>query len=176
MARFVVVLPLLPLAAGDEFTVADWPLHVTLVEPFQTGLAAEDLARIVGAVDGIGSHASAIRAAAGEEAMFGRRRDVPVTLVRDGGELLALRSRTLDSLETAGVDVRPRLDFRPHVTRKHHGALRRGERLVLETVALIDMRPPEGAHHRRVMAAWRLGEASGDPSTVAETGRKPAPT
>ena len=42
MARFVVVLPLLPLAAGDEFTVADWPLHVTLVEPFQTDLSADD--------------------------------------------------------------------------------------------------------------------------------------
>ena len=42
MARFVVVLPLVPLGAGDEFTVADWPLHVTLVEPFQTALDATE--------------------------------------------------------------------------------------------------------------------------------------
>ena len=40
MARFVVVLPLLPLAAGDEFTVAEWPLHVTLVERVGVGGAA----------------------------------------------------------------------------------------------------------------------------------------
>lgn len=161
MARFVVVLPLLPLAAGDEFTVADWPLHVTLVEPFQTDLSADDLARRLGRVEGIGDGAAAIRAAAGEEAMFGRRRDVPVTLVRDDGELAALRGRALEALGAAGVEPRARLDFRPHVTRKRHGQLRTGDRVVLDTVALIDMRPPEGAHHRRVVAAWRLDSAPG---------------
>jgi 2'-5' RNA ligase len=179
MARFVVVLPLVPLAAGDEFTVADWPLHVTLVEPFQTRLGAEDIARLVGDVDGIAHGSQVIHAAAGEEDMFGRRRDVPVTLVRDGGELAALRARTIDALAAAGVDVRSRLDFRPHVTRKHHGRLRPGERVRLDTVALIDMRPSEGAHHRRVVAAWRLDAASARPPATpgaGETGRKPTPT
>jgi len=159
MARFVVVLPLVPLAAGDEFTVAQWPLHVTLVEPFPTSLTADEVADVLAGVDGIGHDARAIRAGAGEEAMFGRRRDVPVTLVVDGGELAALRTRTLEALRDAGIDVQPRLDFRPHVTRKHHGRLRSGDRILLETVALIDMRPPQGGHHRRVVAAWRLGEA-----------------
>ena len=121
MARFVVVLPLVPLAAGDEFTVAQWPLHITLVEPFPTSLPADDVARVLDGVEGIGAGAPAIHAAAGDEAMFGRRRDVPVTLVRDGGELAALRSRTLAALQRAGIDVQPRLDFRPHVTRKQHG-------------------------------------------------------
>ena len=158
MARFVVVLPLVPLAAGDEFTVADWPLHITLVEPFAT----EHPAGIVAdAVQAATADSAVVRATAGEEAMFGRRRDVPVTLVRDGGELAALRSRTLDALHRAGVDTGPmRADFRPHVTRKHHGRLGEGERIALDTVALIDMRPPEGSHHRRVVAAVRLGTAS----------------
>jgi 2'-5' RNA ligase len=155
MARFVVVLPLVPLVAGDEFTVADWPLHVTLVEPFPSDLPADELVRRLGRVDGIGV-GEAIRAEAGEEAMFGRRHDVPVTLVHDHGELEALRVRALEALGTAGIEPRARLDFRPHVTRKHHGQLRPGDRVVLDTVALIDMRPPEGAHHRRVVAAWRL--------------------
>jgi 2'-5' RNA ligase len=157
MPRFVVVLPLVPLAEGDEFTVADWPLHVTLVEPFQADLNGEAVAAILGGVDGIGSDGSPIHAAAGDEAMFGRRRDVPVTLVHDAGELAALRSRAMHALAAAGIDVRARLEFRPHVTRKHHGSLRPGDRVVLDTVALIDMRPAEGAHHRRVVAAWRLG-------------------
>ena len=110
MARFVVVLPLVPLNAGDEFTVADWPLHVTLV--------------------------------------------------RDGGELAGLRTRTLDSLREAGIDMarlRARTDFRPHVTRKRDAHLSPGDRVVLDTVALIDMRPAEGAHHRSVVASCRLG-------------------
>lgn len=157
MARFVVVLPLVPLAAGDEFTVAQWPLHVTLVEPFPTSLDAAGVAAVLGDVAGIGRDARAIHAAAGEDAMFGRRRDVPVTLVVDGGELAALRTRTLAALRHAGVDVQPRLDFRPHVTRKQHGRVHQGDRVELATVALIDMRPPQGGHHRRVVAAWPLG-------------------
>ncbi|GAA1819579.1 2'-5' RNA ligase family protein [Agromyces neolithicus] len=155
MARFVVVLPLVPLAAGDEFTVADWPLHVTLVEPFATehpaGLVAD-------AVRTATTGAAIVRATAGEGAMFGRHRDVPVTLVRDGGQLASLRTRTLVALRRAGVDVgHVRTDFRPHVTRKHHGRLHAGDLVVLDMVALIDMRPPEGSHHRRVVAAMGLG-------------------
>jgi len=154
MARFVVVLPLVPLAAGDEFTVADWPLHVTLVEPFATEHPAGIVAEAVRVAT---ADSAVVRATAGDDAMFGRRRDVPVTLVRDGGELAALRKRTLDALHRAGVDTgHLRADFRPHVTRKHHGRLRAGERVALDTVALIDMRPPQGSHHRRVVAAWRL--------------------
>src|SRR5262245_59401794 len=102
MARFVVVLPLVPLAAGDEFTVAQWPLHVTLVEPFPTSLGAADVAGVLDEVEGIGSGPRMIHAAAGDDAMFGRRRDVPVTLVVDGGELAALRTRTLSALRHAG--------------------------------------------------------------------------
>lgn len=161
MARFVIVLPLVPLSAGDEFTVADWPLHVTLVEPFQADPATIDVDGLVAVVGAVATAAESVRASAGEAAMFGRRRDVPVTLVQDGGELEALRVRTLDALSDAGIDVsRARDDFRPHVTRKRHAHLSPGDRVELDTVALIDMRPAAGAHHRSVIATWRLGAAS----------------
>ncbi|WP_173922279.1 2'-5' RNA ligase family protein [Agromyces sp. Marseille-P2726] len=155
MARFVVVLTLAALDAGDEFTVADWPLHVTLVEPFSTERPAIVVA---GALRTALAGSAVVRATAGEDAMFGRRRNVPVTLVHDGGQLSALRTRALDGLDRAGVDTgHVRADFRPHVTRKRHGRLHAGQRVPLESVALIDMRPPEGSHHRRVVDAWRLG-------------------
>src|SRR5687768_8710557 len=111
MARFVVVLPLVPLAAGDEFTVADWPLHVTLIEPFAT---ERPVGIVADAVQSATAHSGLVHATAGDDAMFGRRRDVPVTLVRDGGELAALRKRTLDALHRSGVDTgHLRADFRP---------------------------------------------------------------
>jgi len=158
MARFVVVLPLVPLTAGDEFTVADWPLHVTLVEPFASELTADAVADVL---ESVAAGAPAVHAAAGDEAMFGRRRDVPVTLVRDGGQLAAFRGRALEALNVAGVDVgHTREEFRPHVTRKRHGRLRPGDRVDLHCLALIDMHPPEGSHHRRVAAAWRLVDES----------------
>ncbi|MDQ0574615.1 2'-5' RNA ligase family protein [Agromyces albus] len=158
MARFVVVLPLVPLTAGAEFTVAEWPLHVTLVEPFSTDLPEPAVAAIIGR---IAEQAAAVRASGGEDAAFGRRHDVPVTLVRDGGELAALRSRAIDALREAGVDVdHVREDYRPHVSHKQDRRLRWGERVELGTIALIDMRPNAGSHHRSVVAAWQLGAAA----------------
>ncbi|KRC60539.1 hypothetical protein ASE14_05905 [Agromyces sp. Root81] len=158
MTHFVVVLPLSPLAADESFTVAGWPLHVTLVEPFATEQPKEVVAA---ALSRVAFGARTISSTAGESAMFGRRHDVPVTLIRDGGEISALRAEALAALAAAEIDAgRLRTDFRPHVTVKRHGGVNPGERVVLGQLALIDMRPPTGAHHRRVLGAWPLGGAT----------------
>jgi len=158
MSHFVVVLPLSPLTTGGSFTVADWPLHVTLVAPFVTDHSNETVAS---ALRGVARDAHAIATTAGDPALFGRRHDVPVTLVRDGGEIAALRANALAALDAAGVDVGlPRPEFRPHVTVKRHGGVNPGDRVMLQQLALVDMRPSTGAHHRSVVGVWPLGEAS----------------
>lgn len=161
MARFVVVLPLHELAIGDAFPVADWPLHVTLVEPFPTELATGAIAALVGTALG---DASAVTATAGARAGFGRRGDVPVTLVGDDdGTLAAMRRRVLDALREADVDVaRARLDYRPHVTAMPHGEVEPGTTVRLEQVALIDMQPADGAGMRAVAAVWPLSRVDPD--------------
>ncbi len=157
MARFVVVLPLEPLAAGDAFAVADWPLHVTLVEPFSVESATTD---VIAALHPVAAGADVVRASAGHDALFGRRHDVPVALVHDGGGLTELRERALTALGGIGVAIgRSHREFRPHVTHRPHGRVRFGERLDLGCLTLIDMRPAEGSGHRRVVAAWHLGRA-----------------
>ncbi|GAA1777605.1 hypothetical protein GCM10009748_07540 [Agromyces lapidis] len=151
------MLPLSPLVAGDEFTVAQWPLHVTLVEPFATELDAEVLCGAL-AVVAREPGRRPISVAVGDDAMFGPRRDILVSLVRDGGEIAALRGRAIAQLRAAGVDlVRPRPDFRPHVTAKRHGRVLRGDRLELGTLALVRLRPPETSHHGRILGSWPLG-------------------
>lgn len=155
MARYVVVLPLAPLERGDEFTVADWPLHVTVVEPFETAEPAE---RLVAALAPVAAGTQVVRTTTGESAMFGRRRDVPVSLIRDGGEIAALRAAALDALAPTGLDLgRARPHFRPHVTAKRHGRLYAGDHVTFDRLALIDMRPPAGSHHRAVVGVLRLG-------------------
>ncbi|MFC5790955.1 hypothetical protein EDM22_14005 [Agromyces tardus] len=159
MSRFVVVLPVGELATGDAFPVADWPLHVTLVEPFATPLGGDEVAAIVGAALG---RPPLVSTTAGDRDGFGRRRDVPVTLVHDDGALEAMRHRVLAALRDADVDVaRARLDFRPHVTTKPHGDVMPGERLRFTQVALVDMHPPAGAGTRAVVATWALGPERG---------------
>ncbi|MCD5347854.1 2'-5' RNA ligase family protein [Agromyces sp. H3Y2-19a] len=160
MARFVVVLPLSPLTVGDEFTVAQWPLHVTLVEPFETELDADVLGTALAAVAG-SPGARAITVAVGDDAMFGPRRDILVSLVRDGGAIAALRAAAISALRGLGIDlVRMRQDFRPHVTAKRHGRVDRGDRLQLGSLALVRLRPPETSHHGRIVGSWPLGEGT----------------
>lgn len=158
MARFVIVLPLSPLIAGESFTVDDWPLHVTLVEPFATDHPKKVVAT---ALREVALEARTITSTAGDPALFGRRHDVPVTLIRDGGEIAALRAKALAAMHAADIAIgQPRPDFRPHVTVKRHGGVSPGDRVVLLQLALVDMRPSSGAHHRSVLDAWPLGEAS----------------
>lgn len=149
-----MVLPTVELAIGDAFPVADWPLHVTLVEPFATTLGADEVAPIVGTALG---HPLVVTTTAGDRDRFGRRRDVPVTLVHDDGALEAMRHRVLAALRDADIDVaRARLDFRPHITAKPHGEIPPGTHLRFTQVALIDMLPPTGAGTRAVAATWAL--------------------
>ncbi|WP_394551063.1 2'-5' RNA ligase family protein [Agromyces sp. MMS24-JH15] len=153
MARYVVVLPLSELATGEVFAVDAWPLHVTLVEPFDAPAPPEVVdAALAAALRGT----LPVHATVGEADRFGRHRDVPVRLIRDGGALGALRSAVLASL--AGTDARLeriRRDYRPHVTVRH-ADLRAGALVILDHVALVDTRPADGAHHRHVLAVHAL--------------------
>jgi hypothetical protein len=154
MGRFAVVLPLEPLAAGDAFPVSAWPLHVTVVEPFETG---HDAAWVADLMAPVLHGRRAIVADAFDRAMFGPRRDVPVTLVRDPGPLGAMRARLLGALRDADVDVaRARVDYRPHVSDAAAGSIAPGGVVRLPQVALVDLRPPEGRSMRTVAAVWPL--------------------
>jgi len=157
MARFVVVLPLAPIVVGDEFTVAQWPLHVTLVEPFETEVGADDLGAALAPVAG---RARPIPIVVGADAMFGPRRDILVSLVHDDEHLAALRAHAMEALVERAVGLgHTRPDYRPHVTAKRHGRAHEGDRLTLDTLVLVRLRPPETSHHGRIVGSWRLGEA-----------------
>ncbi|WP_136706652.1 2'-5' RNA ligase family protein [Agromyces sp. H66] len=159
MARFVLVLPLEPLVVNDEFTVAQWPLHLTLVEPFETDVEVETLNA---ALAPVAAGAQAIPVDIGEDAMFGPRKNILVSLVRDDGRaLLALRAVSAAALRDRAVDLgHIREDYRPHITAKQHGRVRQGDRLTLDTLALVRLRPPETSHHGRIVGSWRLGGSS----------------
>jgi 2'-5' RNA ligase len=154
MPRFAVVLPLEPVAAGEAFPVSAWPLHVTVVEPFETH---HDAAWVVALLGPVLHGRRVVDADAVDRAMFGPKRDVPVTLLRDPGPLGAMRARLLSALREADVDVaRARVDYRPHVTDASTGAVAPGAVVRLPQVALVDLRPPEGRSMRTVVGVWPL--------------------
>lgn len=157
MPRLVVVLPLSPLRVGDSFPVQDWPLHITVVPPFAT---EADPAAVAAAIASALAGQPTITAVAGPDALFGRRHDVPVSLVAETQRLTGLH-RTLVTalLPFAATPEEPAFTgggFRPHVTIKNQGRVREGDELTLTQVALVDMAARSAASGRTVLATAPL--------------------
>ncbi|WP_394769337.1 2'-5' RNA ligase family protein [Lacisediminihabitans sp.] len=157
MPRLVVVLPLVPLLVGQTFAMEDWPLHITVLPPFLTDASPE---RIADAIAAATSDLPAICAIAGRDELFGRRHNVPVTVV-EHNEALARLHRTLAAalLPFAAAPDESAFTgpgFRPHVTVKPHGRVQEGEVLSLRQLALVDMAPRDAPQGRLVLATLPL--------------------
>jgi hypothetical protein len=157
MSRLVVVLPLTPLRTGDSFPVSEWPLHITVLPPFLTDAAASVIAGVIAATV---TGRTALTAVAGADALFGRREDVPVTLVEDDPNLTELHRALVDAVRPfASTPDEPAFTgpgFRAHITIKNGARVHAGEALTLTQIALVDMAPRSAAAGRTVLATFPL--------------------
>lgn len=157
MPRLVVVLPLSPLQTGESFAVQSWPLHITVLAPFLTDAAPEEIAQAIAvATSGQGP----LTVIAGPEEMFGRRGNVPVTVVVENEHVTRLHRTLAAALRplAASPDERAFIGptFRAHVTVKDHDRVHEGNELVLSQVALVDMAPRSMPTGRSVLATFPL--------------------
>jgi hypothetical protein len=157
MTRLVVVLPLTPLEVGAGFAVSAWPLHVTVLPPFRTDAPAD---RIADAIDAATRTVPALTVVAGDTELFGRRHDIPVTLIEPHDDLTALHTTLVRAIRPfAAAPDEPAFTgpgFRAHVTHKPPARIHPGDVLTLEQVALVDMLPRADAAGRTVLAAFAL--------------------
>ncbi|WP_426625005.1 2'-5' RNA ligase family protein [Leifsonia sp. McL0607] len=146
-----VVVAFLPERGGDvvvpeEFGAGDWPLHVTIVPPFETALDAEAVAARL-------PHGQRLPIVAGARASFGHRRTVPVTLIRPSPALLALHEACVEALEADGAVIADqrhiRAGYRPHASDQRTCALAPGDHVSLSELAIVEGAP---GSRRRVAA------------------------
>ncbi|POH63567.1 MULTISPECIES: 2'-5' RNA ligase family protein [Cryobacterium] len=154
MPRLVVVLPVVPLRVGAGFAVAEWPLHVTVLAPFLTDADPGDVGHAIRlAVE----NQAPLTVVAGEDALFGRRHTIPVTMLLPHEGLTRLHRTLVDTLRPfAAAPDEPAFTgdgFRAHVTHKPPARLHPGQSLTLGQVALVDMLPRTHEAGRTVLAA-----------------------
>ena len=158
--RVVVVIPLEPLHAGTRFAVREWPLHVTVVPPFSTHATVDDVARTIAETT---ADVRQFEVRAGRSAMFGRRHDIPVTLVEDEVRLTDLHDHLAAALRQLSVPSSDRAfqpgPYRPHVTVKGERHVAEGAVLTLGQVAIVDMAPRSDPRGRQVLATIDLAPA-----------------
>jgi len=157
MPRLVVVLPLSPLQSGESFAVQSWPLHITVLAPFLTDAPPEQIAQAIAAAT---SGQRALTAIAGPEEMFGRREDVPVTVVVESEDLTRLHRTLVEAVRPLAASPHERAfagpGFRAHVTVKNHDRVHEGDELVLSQISLVDMAPRSMPAGRSVLATFPL--------------------
>lgn len=157
MTRLVVVLPLGALRVGSSFAVADWPLHVTVLPPFLTDA---EPAEIMAAIETATRHQPALTVRAGEDTLFGRKHNVPVTLIRPDEELTRLHHTLVAAIRPFAA-MPDRSGFNAHVTVKPPARVHPGDTLTLSQIALVDMLPRAHAAGRTVLAAATFREVVG---------------
>lgn len=95
---------------------------------------------------------------AGEPANFGRNGSIPVTLIEPNKRLQQLHEGLLDVVESlrgrVATGAYTRSGYRPHVSHQGAKMLKKGDRLVLDRVALVDMAPGGTHSSRRVLSLW----------------------
>jgi 2'-5' RNA ligase len=157
MSRLVVVLPLAPLRTGESFAVTHWPLHVTVLAPFSTGAT---LSEVTEAIKTTMSDQVALTAVAGPVEMFGRRHNIPVTVLADNPALTSLHRMLVDGVRPlASTPEEPAFtgrEFRAHVTIKQHARIQEGAALSLSQIAVVDMAPRSHPGGRSVLATLPL--------------------
>ncbi|KHL08383.1 2'-5' RNA ligase superfamily protein [Mumia flava] len=158
MDRLVVVSFLAEQPPGQTFAPSRWPLHVTLVPPFSVEAGTSVVADVV--AETAASHRrTEVRAR--ETAMFGRRRDVEVTVLELSDELAALHDDLVVELDALGAGVRERphtaRGFRPHVTVRGADRVAVGDTVEIGSVSLVDQRPDGRQDARRVLGTWAIG-------------------
>lgn len=154
MFRFVVVLPLSPLAVGDSFSLRRWPLHVTVVPAFIT---TSPIADVAGALRATVGAVSSVTAIVGDEQLFGPRETLSVNLLEANIPLTLLHDRLCAALP--GRFDRPEftgVGYRPHITATRHERAHPGDDVLLSQLALVDMEPVTGTGTRAVVATVRL--------------------
>lgn len=160
MPRLVIVLPVTPLRVGASFAVAQWPLHVTVLPPFHPAAPADQIAA---AVAGIARTRPALTVVVGTDALFGRRHDIPVSLILPDEELTTLHRALVAAIRPlAAQPDEPAFTgagFRAHVTHKPPARVHRGDTLLLSQLAVVEMLPRAGPAGRTVLAAHPLGHA-----------------
>jgi 2'-5' RNA ligase len=161
MPRLVVVLPLEPLRTGKSFAVHEWPLHITVVAPFLTDADPAAVGAILAAATSTSAQFTVV---AGEDALFGRRQNIPVTTIRESEPLRQLRDRLVEAVRPVAASPDEAAftgtDFRAHVTMKNGKRVQVDDALPLAQVALVDMAPRADPSGRTVLATVELGTAA----------------
>lgn len=157
--KYTIVHLMNSLPVGYEFSMSEWPAHITLADVFaidgnSTGLL-ESLREMLSTVGPVQTKVI------GED-WFGGDKTVHVMLLDKTTEFQRLHDEIVDELEDFGVKFNnPEFTgdgFKPHSTVQKDGKLEIGTNLTIDSITLIDMFPNDDFKKRKVIGTIKFDE------------------
>ncbi len=150
--KYTVAKLLEPMNEGDEYTVPDWPLHVTLADVFAIDWSEEEL--ITNYTNEFSKYRS-VRTSADNDDWFGKNKQVQVTLLTMNKDLINLHTNVINFLKKGNVRFNaPHVTekgFKAHATVQSNMRLNKGDTVTIDSLTIIDMFPNNDAYRRKVL-------------------------
>lgn len=145
---------------GFEYTIENWPVHITLADIFAIDGKPEEV------LEDLSSQMASIRTvksqAVGDD-WFGEDRSIHVQLLEITFGLQQLHESILKVLENFNAKFNNpqyiKEGFKPHLTIQKDGEVERKTIFTIDTVTLIDMFPSKNPYKRRVLGTIHLHKA-----------------
>lgn len=142
-----------PHEAGQEYTADNLPLHLTIIDSFETDLDAGKLGQ---RLQRLLAHQPAFTVTALSNAMYGPNKDIPVTLLELTPELADLHNKVAVMLEVEGATFKnPHFQkerFSPHVTAQKDKRVHPGDQIVIGSICIAAKVAPGDDANRSVVA------------------------
>lgn len=153
--KYALVSFIEPVEVGTEFTMASWPLHMTLADIFAIEMNSE----IKQKLSELLLNQPDITLSTGDDATLGT---TDVSLINTTDELQSFHSSIVNLLELHGVKFNnpefTKTGFIPHVTIQKSGKLTKGDKITINTISLIDMFPNGDWQQRKVLNSFKLAK------------------
>ncbi|HMS23932.1 MAG TPA: 2'-5' RNA ligase family protein [Candidatus Saccharibacteria bacterium] len=157
MQKYVLIHNLKPIVKNTQFSMYDWPLHLTLSPRFavdieQKGFDA-DLSNLI-------TKQKPFKTTVKNDEYFGLESKIHVSLLDLTPQLFELHNELLDLLESYGaVFDEPnysRSGYIPHVTVQKSGRVFEGDIIKINSLSLVDMFPDGDIKQRKVLKNYKF--------------------
>lgn len=152
--KYCLVSFINPIEIGTEFSMENWPLHVTLADVFAIDLLHTEIELKLNILL---SDKPVVKIFANQEVILGTTK---VVLLDKTSEIIDLHLSLIELLEKNGAFFNSpehiKSGFIPHCTIQKSERLNKGDRISIDRISLVDMYPDQDWQQRRVLKTFDL--------------------
>ena len=153
--KYTLVVFLEPIEVGATFDMADWPLHITIADVFAIDLNSQ----VNQQLSKLAAQQERLSLSVGDDAVLGITK---VVLINSDNNLQGLHENIIDLLNQYGAKFNTpeftRKGFIAHSTIQKTGRLKKGDKIDIASISIVDMLVGGDWQKRKVLDSFYLNQ------------------